>query len=188
MFTNILHIAESVCREKVFVPSSKLYISQKRQDILLDEPWKTAIAELGGYGIVRILGTQDSEDTLLDDSGSHFIYQYYIQGSLYFIFGTSRSLYQECVIQSTAKSKLAIAADHKNSPNENTWFSFVNYSITETCSIFLGRGMWYFGEYQCTDRGADMRARVPRSKSFSYEEARPFLHKKFIGGEQWLRL
>ena len=40
---------------------------------------------------VRILGTQD---TLLDESGSHYLYQCYIQGSVDFIFGNSRSLYK----------------------------------------------------------------------------------------------
>lgn len=40
---------------------------------------------------VRILGTQD---TLLDDIGSHYFYQCYIQGTVDFIFGRARSLYQ----------------------------------------------------------------------------------------------
>lgn len=40
---------------------------------------------------VRILGTQD---TLLDSNGSHYFYQCYIQGSIDFIFGESRSLYR----------------------------------------------------------------------------------------------
>lgn len=40
---------------------------------------------------IRILGTQD---TLLDDAGSHYFYQSYIQGSIDFIFGRSRSLYR----------------------------------------------------------------------------------------------
>ena len=40
---------------------------------------------------VRILGTQD---TLLDDVGSHYFYQSYIQGSIDFIFGRARSLYK----------------------------------------------------------------------------------------------
>ncbi|MFS7931237.1 putative pectinesterase [Helianthus anomalus] len=38
---------------------------------------------------VRILGTQD---TLLDETGSHYFYQRYIQGSVDFIFGNARSL------------------------------------------------------------------------------------------------
>lgn len=45
-----------------------------------------------------------------------------------------------------------------------------------------------FGEFQCQGGGADMRGRVPWLKHFSYEEARPFLDRKFIQGEDWLRL
>ncbi|KAG5550997.1 hypothetical protein RHGRI_009432 [Rhododendron griersonianum] len=44
------------------------------------------------------------------------------------------------------------------------------------------------GEYQCRGKGADRRNRVAWSKSFSYEEVRPFLDVNFIGGDQWLRL
>lgn len=40
---------------------------------------------------VRILGSQD---TLLDDAGSHYFYQCYIQGSVDFICGNARSLYK----------------------------------------------------------------------------------------------
>lgn len=40
---------------------------------------------------IRVVGTQD---TLLDESGSHYFYQSYIQGSIDFIFGRARSLYQ----------------------------------------------------------------------------------------------
>lgn len=42
---------------------------------------------------VRVLGTQD---TLLDEAGSHYFYQSLIQGSVDFIFGRSRSLYEVC--------------------------------------------------------------------------------------------
>jgi len=45
-----------------------------------------------------------------------------------------------------------------------------------------------FGEYQCRGRGADRRGRVKWSKSLSYEEAKPFLGKSFINGDQWLKL
>ena len=67
----------------------------------------SVVAVPGGYGMqavalriagnkamfyrVRILGTQD---TLLDDYGSHYFFQCYVQGSIDFIFGSSRSLYQ----------------------------------------------------------------------------------------------
>jgi len=45
-----------------------------------------------------------------------------------------------------------------------------------------------FGEYLCNGKGADRSKRVPWSKSFSYDEAAPFIQKSFIDGEQWLKL
>lgn len=67
----------------------------------------TVIASPGEYGkqavALRITGDKamfykvkvvGAQDTLLDESGSHYFYQCYIQGSVDFIFGKSRSLYQ----------------------------------------------------------------------------------------------
>lgn len=45
-----------------------------------------------------------------------------------------------------------------------------------------------FGEYSCKGPGASTRQRVPWSRSLTYDEARPFLGRSFINGEQWLRL
>jgi pectinesterase len=45
---------------------------------------------------VRILGTQD---TLLDETGSHYFFYCYIEGTVDFIFGTARSLYQVKCLQ-----------------------------------------------------------------------------------------
>ncbi|KAJ0102802.1 hypothetical protein Patl1_03971 [Pistacia atlantica] len=85
---------------------------------------------------VRILGTQD---TLLDDIGSHYFYQCYIQGTVDFIFGRARSLYQNSVIHSIARNSGAIAAHHRDSPDENTGFSFMNCIVNGTGKIYLGR-------------------------------------------------
>ncbi|KAM1754858.1 hypothetical protein ACFX12_007262 [Malus domestica] len=120
----------------------------------------SVVAVPGGYGMqavalrvagdkamfyrVRVLGTQD---TLLDDTGSHYFYRCHIQGSVDFIFGRSRSLYQDCVIQSTAQNSGAIAAHHRDSPNEDTGFSFVNCKIIGTGYIYLGRA---WGNYSRT--------------------------------------
>uniref|UniRef100_A0A2N9FA95 Pectinesterase n=1 Tax=Fagus sylvatica TaxID=28930 RepID=A0A2N9FA95_FAGSY len=117
----------------------------------------TIVAVPGGYGMqavalrvsgnkamfyrVRILGTQD---TLLDETGSHYFFYCYIEGTVDFIFGTARSLYQDCLIQSKAKNWGAIAAHHRNSPYENTGFSFVNCTIRGTGEILLGRA---WGDY-----------------------------------------
>lgn len=40
---------------------------------------------------VRIVGAQD---TLMDLAGTHYFYQCYIQGSIDFIFGGARSMFQ----------------------------------------------------------------------------------------------
>ncbi|KAI8008233.1 Pectinesterase QRT1 [Camellia lanceoleosa] len=85
---------------------------------------------------VRVLGTQD---TLLDDYGSHYFYQCYIQGSVDFIFGKSRSLYQDCVLHSTAERFGAIAAHHRDSQYDDTGFSFVNCIINGSGIVYLGR-------------------------------------------------
>ncbi|KAF5949565.1 hypothetical protein HYC85_011558 [Camellia sinensis] len=117
----------------------------------------TVVAVPGGYGMqavalrlsgdkamlykVQILGAQD---TLLDDNGSHYFYQCHIQGTVDFIFGSSKSLYQDCVLHSTATRFGAIAAHHRNSEDEDTGFSFVNCTINGTGNILLGRA---WGDY-----------------------------------------
>jgi pectinesterase len=45
-----------------------------------------------------------------------------------------------------------------------------------------------FGEYSCKGPGASTRQRVPWSRALTYEEARPFLGRSFINGEEWLKL
>lgn len=121
---------------------------------------------------VKVLGTQD---TLLDDTGSHYFYQCHIQGSIDFIFGRARSLYQvfsfsflffffqsvyaknwklclrflvlgsnlhvkqDCVLQSIAEKSGAIAAHHRDIPDDSSGFSFVNCVINGTGKIYLGR-------------------------------------------------
>ncbi|XP_075488815.1 pectinesterase QRT1 [Primulina tabacum] len=84
---------------------------------------------------VRFLGSQD---TLLDETGTHYFYQCFIQGSIDFIFGNAKSLYQESSIHVVGDA-FAIAAQHRNSPDEDTGFSFTNCTINGTGLIYLGR-------------------------------------------------
>ncbi|XP_042519006.1 pectinesterase QRT1 [Macadamia integrifolia] len=167
---------------------------------------------------IRVLGSQD---TLLDDRGTHYYYQCYIQGAVDFIFGEARSLYQDCTIHSTAEQFGAIAASHRNFENEQAGFSFVNCRVKGTGSIYLGRAWgrysraiysycdldgiinpmgwsdWgdpsrrrtvQFGEYKCRGKGANPSGRVPWFKTYSYEQARPFLNRTYLDGDKWLKL
>lgn len=88
----------------------------------------------------RFLGSQD---TLLDETGSHYFLQCFIQGTTDFIFGRARSLYMECDI-SVVGEGFAIAAHHRDSSSEDTGFSFVNCTVTGTGDVFLGRA---WGDY-----------------------------------------
>ncbi|KAI0494978.1 hypothetical protein KFK09_025124 [Dendrobium nobile] len=88
-----------------------------------------------------------TQDTLHDDSGRHYFKECYIQGSIDFIFGDARSLYENCQLISMASPvpaglKLingAVTAHGRVSQDENTGFSFVNCNIGGTGRILLGR-------------------------------------------------
>ncbi|KAJ1410785.1 Pectinesterase, catalytic [Sesbania bispinosa] len=85
---------------------------------------------------VKIKGTQD---TLLDNTGTHYYYRCLIQGKVDFIFGSAKSLFEKCHLQSIAENYGAIAAHHRDSPHEDTGFSFVGCGIRGTGSVYLGR-------------------------------------------------
>ncbi|KAG6471593.1 pectinesterase QRT1-like [Zingiber officinale] len=166
----------------------------------------------------RILAAQD---TLFDHWGTHYILESFVQGSIDFIFGSGRSLYEKCHLNSIAESYGAVAASQRNNITDNFGFSFVKSKLTGTGSVYLGRawgkyatvvysycqleniiipGGWsdlndenrrstaFFGEYNCNGDGANLKGRVPWAKSLTYKQAKPYLGKVFIDGDQWLNL
>lgn len=89
----------------------------------------------------RMLGAQD---TLFDHVGRHFFLRCYIEGAIDFIFGDGRSLYLNCELHANAVTYGAVAASQRNSPDDNTGFSFVQCRVTGTGLIYLGRA---WGQY-----------------------------------------
>ncbi|CAM0910994.1 unnamed protein product [Alopecurus aequalis] len=88
-----------------------------------------------------------AQDTLHDDRGRHYFKECFIQGSIDFIFGDARSLYENCRLISIADPVPAgirtitgsVTAHARESNEDNTGYSFVNCSIGGTGRIWLGR-------------------------------------------------
>ncbi|CAL9235782.1 unnamed protein product [Arabidopsis halleri] len=86
-------------------------------------------------------GFYGNQDTLLDQEGRHFFKECFIEGSIDFIFGNGRSLYEDCTIHSVTKENTlgCITANGKGLPNERAGFVFVNCKITGSGKVWLGR-------------------------------------------------
>ncbi|KAJ9679329.1 hypothetical protein PVL29_021300 [Vitis rotundifolia] len=175
--------------------------------LTLSDRSNSVVARPGVPGMQAVaLSINGDKNTLMDLSGTHYFNQCYIQGSIDFIFGGARSIYQGCVIESIATTSGAIAAHRMESPNDGTGFSFVNCTIIGTGKIYLGRAWVEYSiavysnyrianmitpcgwKFNNTGKGADRSRRVKWSKSLSLEEAMPFMDLNFIVAEKWLRL
>ncbi|KAI3976614.1 hypothetical protein MKX01_008472 [Papaver californicum] len=121
------------------------------------------VAPIPGPGIVgaqavaiRIAGDEaafwgcgffGAQDTLHDDRGRHYFKDCFIQGSIDFVFGNGRSIYENCKLISMANpvpvgSKNingAITAHGRASNDENSGFAFVNCFVGGTGRVWLGR-------------------------------------------------
>ncbi|CAN6253732.1 unnamed protein product [Urochloa humidicola] len=88
-----------------------------------------------------------AQDTLFDEEQRHYFKECFIQGSIDFIFGDARSLYENCTLNSVAEEMPqsqrsingAITAQSRKFPENNTGFSFVGCRIQGTGDVLLGR-------------------------------------------------
>ncbi|KVH88801.1 probable pectinesterase 8 [Cynara cardunculus var. scolymus] len=88
-----------------------------------------------------------AQDTLHDDRGRHYFKNCYIQGSIDFIFGNAKSLYEDCELISMAPMVAvgqksingAVTAHGRASADEDSGFAFVRCNIGGTGRIWLGR-------------------------------------------------
>ncbi|KAK1356773.1 Pectinesterase [Heracleum sosnowskyi] len=117
----------------------------------------TAPHKIGSAGeqavALRISGTKaafyscsfyGSQDTLYDHKGLHYFYNCFIQGSVDFIFGYGRSLYENCHLNSLAKKVASLTAQKRNDASMQSGFSFKDSKITGSGHVYLGRA---WGDY-----------------------------------------
>ncbi|OAE28006.1 hypothetical protein AXG93_2646s1080 [Marchantia polymorpha subsp. ruderalis] len=80
-----------------------------------------------------------AQDTLYDYKGRHYYYKCFIQGSIDFIFGNGRTLFQDCTLSIIAKKFGAVAAQQNQSSDEEPEFVFIGCYVNGTGSVYLGR-------------------------------------------------
>ncbi|KAI3738224.1 hypothetical protein L2E82_28247 [Cichorium intybus] len=90
-------------------------------------------------------GFYGAQDTLHDDRGRHYFKECFIEGSIDFVFGNGRSLYEDSTLNSIASDVNgggvtgAITAQGRSSENEKTGFSFLSCNIGGSGKVWLGR-------------------------------------------------
>ncbi|KAJ4964195.1 hypothetical protein NE237_024134 [Protea cynaroides] len=130
-------------------------------------------------------------DTNLDDIGSHYYNSCYIEGATNFICGNTTSLFEGvgwillriCHLHSTSEGTSAITTQRRESPSENSGFTFLGCKITGVGTCLLGR-LWgsysrvvfaktfMSSAYKCYGPGVASLGRVKWSRQFSDEEAK----------------
>ncbi|KAI7742621.1 hypothetical protein M8C21_027191, partial [Ambrosia artemisiifolia] len=101
-----IYILPGVYREKVMIPPSKPYVSfigdpNCASEYKLNTVVGLLLCQEGSKAIRQcfIACEYRVHNTLLDETGSHYFYRCYIQGSVDFIFGNARSLYKDETIK-----------------------------------------------------------------------------------------
>ncbi|KAL2935022.1 putative pectinesterase 53 [Bienertia sinuspersici] len=85
-----------------------------------------------------------SQDTLYDRRGLHYFRNCFIQGSVDFIFGEGRSLYQNCTLNSITKEIASVTAQKRSNRSMSSGFSFKDCKVTGSGRVYLGRA---WGDY-----------------------------------------
>ncbi|KAJ8748647.1 hypothetical protein K2173_008092 [Erythroxylum novogranatense] len=102
---------------------------------------------------VRVSGTKvafyncsfyGSQDTLYDHKGLHYFNNCFIQGSVDFIFGSGKSLYENCHLNSIAKKVASVTAQKRSNSSMESGFSFKDCVVTGSGLVYLGRA---WGDY-----------------------------------------
>ncbi|CAM6083018.1 unnamed protein product [Calypogeia fissa] len=95
-------------------------------------------ADMAAFYVCRFYGKQD---TLYDHMGRHFFKSCYAEGTIDFVFGNGRSLYESCHLNALENNGTygTMTAQKRNATSLETGFAFVHSLVTGYGSAFLGR-------------------------------------------------
>ncbi|ONK61684.1 uncharacterized protein A4U43_C08F32500 [Asparagus officinalis] len=107
------------------------------------------VGQAGGQAVaLRISGDKaafyncsfyGTQDTLYDHKGLHYFKNCFIQGSVDFIFGYGRSLYENCYLNSIAKRVASLTAQKRTIATMESGFSFTKSTVNGSGLVYLGR-------------------------------------------------
>ncbi|CAN6467257.1 unnamed protein product [Victoria cruziana] len=107
------------------------------------------IGQIGGQAVaLRISGNKAAfyncsffghQDTLYDHKGVHYFKDCFIQGSVDFIFGYGRSLYENCQMNSISTNVASVTAQKRTNVSLSSGFSFLNGTVSGSGLVYLGR-------------------------------------------------
>ncbi|RLN30149.1 putative pectinesterase 53 [Panicum miliaceum] len=130
-----------------------------------------APGQKGGQAVaLRVFGSKAAfynctidggQDTLYDHKGLHYFKGCLIQGSVDFIFGFGRSLYEDCAIVSVTKQVAVLTAQQRTKSIVGaieSGFSFLRCRISGAGQIYLGRAWGDSSRvvYSYTDMGKEV--------------------------------
>ncbi|MCO5549254.1 hypothetical protein L7F22_002721 [Adiantum nelumboides] len=79
------------------------------------------------------------QDTLYDQKGEHYFRDCYIEGSIDFVFGNGRSMYQGCELHVVPITPGSLTAQKRARNTSDSGFVFLNCTISGTGPVYLGR-------------------------------------------------
>ncbi|KAK8942049.1 putative pectinesterase 63 [Platanthera guangdongensis] len=135
-----LNSASVIVESPYFVASNIIFENSAPRPVVGVEGAQAVAMRISGdmaaFYNCKFLGYQD---TLCDDRGKHFFKDCFIQGTVDFIFGDGRSIYQNCMINSVADGITYITAQARSAAADYSGFSFINCNVTGTGNVYLSR-------------------------------------------------
>ncbi|OVA16721.1 Pectinesterase [Macleaya cordata] len=133
------HSATVAVDSNYFVAINIIFENTAPHDIGSEGEQAVALRISGSKAAFYNCSFYGTQDTLYDHRGLHYFKNCFIQGSVDFIFGFGRSLYENCYLNSVAKTVASVTAQKRTNSSMSSGFSFKNSVVTGSGLLYLGR-------------------------------------------------